>query len=125
MDIVTRQKLIVLIQLAKADHEFVASEKEVIEQIASRHSFPESELQELLEGSESIESLGALSPLRKREYLVDCLHVIMADGKIEPQEITFAQNIAVKLGYHKDVVTRALDQWPKIDQVDVDSWRLA
>ena len=96
MDIVTRQKLIVLIQLAKADHEFAPSEKRMIEQIAARHNFPQNELEELMDGNGNIESLGALSPLKKREYLVDCLHVIMADGKIEAQEITFAQKNKLK-----------------------------
>lgn len=124
MDIITRQKLIILIQLAKADHNFAAEERAFIQDIADRNKFPREELEELLDSTITFESLGALSKERKLEYLVDSLHLIMADGKIEPQEITFCQNIAVKLGYHKDVVTVALDRWPKIQSVDFSEWEI-
>jgi len=124
MDIVTRQKLNVLIQLAKADHDFAVEEREFIKQVAARHKFPEEELEDLMEKEESIESLGALSNEKKREYLVDSILLIMADGKIEPQEITFCQNIAVKLGYHKDIVPEVLKKWKSIHTIDFSAWKL-
>lgn len=124
MDIVTRQKLIVLIQLAKADGEFAPSEKQLIEEISRKHNFPETDLKTLFDSTESFESLGALSNAKKREYLVDSLRLIMADGKIEPREITFCQNLAVKLGYNKDVVTDALEHWDKVEAIDFSKYKL-
>lgn len=45
MDIITRQKLNLLIQLAKADKHFASEEMAMIEDIAHKHGFPKSELQ--------------------------------------------------------------------------------
>ncbi len=124
MDIVTRQKLNLLIQLAKADKYFAHEEKALIKGIASKHGFPESELKKLFAVPETIESLGALSPDKKKEYLLDCIALIVADGKIEPEEVTFAQNIALKLGFHKDVINYLLDSWDKADQYDLRPWKV-
>ena len=118
MDIVTRQKLIVLIQLAKADHNFAPEEREFINDVAEKHDFPITELKLLLESNESIESLGALSNDKKKEYLIDSFGLIMADGVVEPQEILFCQNIDVKLGYHKDIVPEVLNNWKSVQSID-------
>jgi len=125
MDIVTRQKLIVLIQLAKSDHNFAPEERKFINDVAEKHDFPKAELELLLESNESIESLGALSNSKKKEYLIDSFGLIMADGVIEPQEILFCQNIAVKLGYHKDIVPEVLDNWKSVHSIDFSTWKLA
>ena len=55
MDIITRQKLNLLIQLAKADKHFAREEKLLIKSIASKHGFPESELNKLFNVPETIE----------------------------------------------------------------------
>lgn len=125
MDIVTRQKLIVLIQLAKADRNFAPEEREFINDVAARHDFDQQELNVLLESDETIESLGALSPNRKKEYLIDSFGLIMADGVIEDQEILFCQNIAVKLGYHKNIVIEVLEKWESVRTIDFAKWKLA
>ncbi len=124
MDIVTRQKLIVLIQLAKADHNFAPEEREFINNVAEKHDFSKAELEVLLESNESIETLGALSNVKKKEYLIDSFGLIMADGVIEPQEIIFCQNIAVKLGYHKDIVPAVLNNWESLNSIDFSTWKL-
>lgn len=124
MDIITRQKLIVLIQLAKADNEFVREERVFIREIADRHNFPKDELEKLMQTENPIESLGALSSSKKEEYLIDSFHLIMADGKIEPQEVTFCQNIAVKLGYHKDIVMKVLNNWTTMSSIDFSAWKV-
>ncbi len=124
MDIVTRQKLIVLIQLAKADHNFAPEEREFINNVAEKHDFSKAELEVLLESNESIETLGALSNVKKKEYLIDSFGLIMADGVIKPQEIIFCQNIAVKLGYHKDIVPAVLNNWESLNSIDFSTWKL-
>ena len=124
MDVVTRQKLIVLIQLAKVDGEFAPSEKILIKEIAAKHNFPESDLKILFDSSESFESLGALSNVKKSEYLLDALRLIMVDGKIKNREITFCQDLAVKLGYNKDVVSQALNEWPNASIIDFSKYKI-
>ena len=124
MDIVTRQKLIILIQLAKADGEFADSEKQLIEDIAERHNFSGFELKKLFYSTESFESLGALSNAKKSEYLLDCLRLVMVDGKIKPAEITFCEDLAVKLGYNKDVVAEALKEWPNPRIIDFSQYKI-
>ena len=124
MDIITRQKLIVLIQLAKADNRFVREERVFIREIADRHNFPKDELEKLMQNENPIESLGALSASKKEEYLIDSFYLIMADGKIEPQEVTFCQNIAVKLGYHKDIVMKVLNNWNNMSSIDFSAWKV-
>jgi len=123
MDIITRQKLNLLIQLAKADKHFASEERDMIEDIAHKHGFPKSELQKLLKEPDVIESLGALSAERKSEYLIDCLKLVMADGKIEEQEVIFCQNIALKLGFDKDVVNHVLENWDTTERFDLAPWK--
>lgn len=47
----------------------------------------------------------------------------MADGKIEEQEVIFCQNIALKLGFDKDVVNHVLDNWDTTDKFDLAPWK--
>ena len=124
MDIITQQKLLILIQLAKVDGEFAPSEKQLIEEIAEKHNFSDYDLQTLFRSAESFESLGALSNVQKEEYLSDCLRLIMVDGKIKPSEITFCQNLAVKLGYYKSVVSEVLKNWSNLDTLDFSKYRI-
>ena len=124
MDIITRQKLILLIQLAKSDRIFAKEERDLIQEIAKKHNFPKEELETLLQNEYTIESLGALSSKKKEEYLIDSFHLIMADGKIEPLEILFCQDIAVKLGYHKDIVQEALKNLDSFSSLDLSSWKV-
>ena len=124
MDIITRQKLILLIQLAKADRVFAKEERTFIQEIADKHNFPKEELEVLMRNEYAIESLGALSTKKKEEYLIDMFHLIMADGIAEPLEIIFCQNIAVKLGYHKDIVQEALKNWNSLSELNFAVWRV-
>ena len=104
MDIVTKSQLNILIQLAQVDKHFSKEEREMILGIARSNSFPEETVHSLIQNPQPISSLGALSTSKKFEYLISCIHLIFADKKVFDSEIRFCQNIAIKLGFNKNVV---------------------
>lgn len=104
MDIVTRKQLNILIQLAEADKHFDDQEKELILKIAKLRNFPEDSVKELIKKPEPIGTFGALSDNQKFEYLYSCIELMMIDEKIFDSEIIFCIDIAIKLGFKKDVV---------------------
>lgn len=104
MDIVTKKQLNILIQLAEADKHFAKSEREMIFKIAADRKFPEKDVLELIKNPEPIDSLGALSPDQKFEYLYSCIELIFIDQNVFESEIIFCKNIAIKLGFKKGVI---------------------
>ncbi len=113
MDIVTKKKLNILIQLAEADKHFAKSEREMIFQIARERNFLEDDVAELIRNPEPIESLGALSQAQKLDYLISSIQLIFADQKVFESETIFAKNIAIKLGFRKTVVDYLLENFEK------------
>ncbi|MBN8578778.1 MAG: TerB family tellurite resistance protein [Cyclobacteriaceae bacterium] len=104
MDIITKKKLNILIQLAEADKHFARAEREMIQKIASDRKFPEEEVNKLIRNPEPIDTLGALSNDQKFDYLQDCIDLIFADQKVFESEVIFTKSIAIKLGFKKNVV---------------------
>jgi hypothetical protein len=51
-----------------------------------------------------IESMGALSNDVKFEYLYSIVHLMNVDDEVDQREIHFCQNLAVRLGYYKEVI---------------------
>lgn len=104
MDIVTRHKINMLIQLARADKHFAGEEKEKIYQIARQRNFSEKVVTDLMAAPEPIGTLGALSESQKVEYLLDAIELIFADQHVRTSEVTFTKSIAMKLGFRTGVV---------------------
>jgi len=104
MDIVTKKKLNILIQLAEADKHFAKSEREMIFKIAKDRHFPEDVVESLIRSPEPIDTLGALSVDQKFDYLQSCIELIFVDQKIFESELIFSRGIAIKLGFKKNVV---------------------
>lgn len=104
MDIVTRKHLNLLIQLAEADKHFAKIERDMIFKIAKDRNFPDEMVQDLIRNPEPIDSLGALSPAQKFNYLLSCIDLVFADHKVFESEIIFCKNIAIKLGFKKGVI---------------------
>ncbi|MBL7862554.1 MAG: TerB family tellurite resistance protein [Cyclobacteriaceae bacterium] len=104
MDIITKKKLNILIQLAEADKHFAKAEREMILKIALDRKFPEEEVNQLIRSPEPIDTLGALSHDQKFNYLKDCIDLIFADQKVFESEVIFTKSIAIKLGFKKNVV---------------------
>ena len=101
MDIVTKKKLNILIQLAEADKHFAKSEREMIFQIARERNFLEDDVAELIRNPEPIESLGALSPLQKLDYLISSIQLIFADQKVFESEVIFLRISLLSLDSRK------------------------
>jgi uncharacterized tellurite resistance protein B-like protein len=113
MDIITKNKINILIQLAEADKHFASSERDMIFKIAKQHHFDEAEVNDLIHTPEPILSLGALSREQKLEYLFACIDLIFVDQKVMESEITFAKNIAIKLGFNKNAIDFLVQNFDK------------
>ncbi len=113
MDIVTKKKLNILIQLAEADKHFAKTEREMIYKIARERNFPEETVNELIRNPEPIETLGALSQSQKLDYLISSIELVFVDQKVFESEILFTKNIAIKLGFKKNVVDYLIDYFEK------------
>ena len=109
MDIVTKKKLNILIQLAEADKHFATSEREMIFRIAKDRQFSEDIVNTLIRNPEPIGTLGALSIDQKFDYLISCIELIFVDQKIFESEIIFARGIAIRLGFKKNVIDYLLE----------------
>ncbi|MBX2965897.1 MAG: TerB family tellurite resistance protein [Cyclobacteriaceae bacterium] len=113
MDIVTKKLINILIQLAEADKHFARAERELIFKVAKERNFPEEAVTELIRKPEPIESLGALSHDQKFEYLYSVIELVFADHNIFDSEILFCKNVAIKLGFHKNVVDYFVENYGK------------
>ena len=126
MNIILRQKISLLINLARIDGDFAEEEKQLIIQLASSKGLSKQEIQDLFDRPDNIESLGALSRETKKEYLLDSIKLMLADGRIEETERNFCQNVALKLTYHKDVVDFLINNWSsKDEQIDLSDFQLS
>lgn len=104
MDVVLKMQLNVLIHLAMVDGEISKEEKKTLEAIASKHNVSPFQLEEMIQYPKPIESLGALSNDVKFEYLYSIVDLMNIDDEIDQREIHFCQNMAVRLGYYKEVI---------------------
>jgi uncharacterized tellurite resistance protein B-like protein len=119
MDIVTKKQLNILIQLAEADKHFAKSEREMIFRIARDRHFPEETVNELIRNPEPIDSLGALSVEQKFEYLMSSIDLIFADHNIFDSEVIFCKNIAIKLGFKKNIIDYFVEHYGKKSRDDL------
>jgi hypothetical protein len=113
MDIVTKKQLNILIQLAEADKHFAKIEREMIFKIARDRQFPEETVNDLIRNPEPIETLGALSMEQKFEYLMSSIDLIFADQNIFESELIFCKNIAIKLGFKKNIIDYFVEHYGK------------
>jgi hypothetical protein len=113
MDIVTKKQLNILIQLAEADKHFAKIEREMIFKIARDRNFPEETVNDLIRNPEPIDTLGALSIEQKFEYLMSSIDLIFVDQNIFDSEILFCKNIAIKLGFKKNVIDYIVEHYGK------------
>ncbi len=122
MDIVTRKQINILIQLAEADKHFAKAERDMIFKIARDRNFPEDQVQELIRKPEPIDSLGALPPEQKFEYLFSSIELILVDQNVFESEIIFCKSLAIKLGFKKAIIDFFIDKigkTPKKELLDI------
>jgi uncharacterized tellurite resistance protein B-like protein len=125
MDIVTKKKLNILIQLAFADKDFDAAERELIYRIARERNYPKEAVEELIDHPEPIGTLGALSESQKVDYLLSSIELVLADHRVVESEIVMSQHIAIKLGFFKNVVNHLIDNMGKVpvQELQLSSYR--
>ncbi|MEM6359319.1 MAG: TerB family tellurite resistance protein [Bacteroidota bacterium] len=119
MDIVTRKQLNILIQLAEVDKHFSPLERQRIFDLAKQRKFPQDEVKELIRNPEPIGTLGALSDDQRFDYLYNLIDLMLADKKIFENELVFCKDIAIKLGFRKDVVEFLKDSIYQLDIVEL------
>ncbi len=125
MDIVTRKKLNLLIQLAESDKHFAKSEREMIYRIAKDRNFSEEEVNQLIKNPEPIGSLGALSTEQKLDYLLTSIELMLADQKVFDSELTFCRNVAIKLGFKKGIIDYFAENFEKKSREELKQTALA
>lgn len=118
MDIVTKKQLNILIQLAEADKHFAKIERDMIFKIARDRNFPEETVNELIRNPEPIDTLGALSVEQKFEYLMSSIDLIFVDQNIFESELLFCKNIAIKLGFKKNIIDYIVENYGKKNRED-------
>lgn len=125
MDIVTRKKLNILIQLAQVDRDFASSERDLIYRIAEENNYPKEAVNELIANPEPIGTLGALSERQKVDYLLASVELVLADHRVLESEIVFTQHIAIKLGFFKHVVNHLIANFGKkpVHELQLGSFR--
>ncbi len=109
MNIISRKKVGILVQLAEVDGDYHPLEEKFIIGVAARHGISEAEIQEIKAATEPIGSLGALSYRTCVDYLTDVLQLLPVDGKILPSEVVFCEDIAMRLGFTKKGVDRLIE----------------
>lgn len=126
MDIVTKKKLNILIQLAKADRDFAPVERDLIYRMAQERNYPLKEVDDLIENPEPIGTLGALSERQKTDYLLSSIELILADHRVMESEVRFSQQIAIKLGFAKGVVEHLVANFGKkpVEDLHLSDYRL-
>ncbi len=108
MDIVSRQRINVLIHLAEIPSVATASpEAKLIKRVAKECNFSKAELNRLIESPEPIGSFGALSPKQKQAYMNNICELI-AVKKLNWQKKLFCQELAYQLDYNIDSFRQVL-----------------
>jgi len=99
-----KKQLNILIQLAESDKHFASSEKELIYKIAESNNLTRADVNDLIRNPIPIGDLSHLSENEQFDYLWTCSRLILADNKIFDVELTFAKNIAAKLGFEQAII---------------------
>lgn len=119
MDIVTKKQLNILIQLAEADKHFAKVERDLIYRIAKERNFSVEDVDHLIRNPEPIDTLGALSPEQKLEYLLTCITLMFVDQRVFESELIFCKSIAIKLGFKKNVVDYLIENKDKATREEI------
>ncbi len=119
MDPVIKQLLNILIQIAESDKHFAKAEYETIHRIARENNINEDDLASIKNNPQPIASLSTLTPDQKFEFLYAAVEIIFADHNILDSEIMYVKNIAIRLGFKKDIVEYLIENFDKKSKEEV------
>ncbi len=103
-----------LINLALIDHDFSVKEKNIIVSLAKANKIPEADINAMMEksmkksGDEEFK-VPVLTDDEKFEYLYNIVQLMKVDSEVFLSEIKYCEQLAVKLGYNRKVIS-ALSQ---------------
>ena len=100
-----------LVQLALVDHTFDDEEMKFIVNVGRANDLKEEEINSIISDSlqrkEFVnEEFIGLSFDQKFEYLISIIELMKVDGKIYLSEINYCKDIAQKLGFQREVITK-------------------
>jgi uncharacterized tellurite resistance protein B-like protein len=119
LDIVTKNHLNVLIQLAHADKHFAAEEKEMVYRVGKEMNFPEDQVEQLIQKPEPVGTMGALSHEQKLSYLLDCIEMVFIDKKVCESELNFCRGLAINMGLKKSVIEFLIESRSELNRSEL------
>ena len=93
-----------LIEIALADGTFDEREKKLIKEIAIKFELTESDIEEIQKHPESVKFTPPSSEKLKIEHLNELVKMIIADNKIEEEEVKVCKNLAIKLNLAPNII---------------------
>lgn len=101
-----KSKLSVLVQLANIDGEFAGEEKTHIYMIGKANGITEAEIDDLVDNPEEMPPVSTMTEEDKFEYLYNLVQLMKIDNQVFLSEIKFCEEMAVKLGFKRKVVSK-------------------
>lgn len=118
-----------LVQLALVDNTFDDEEMKFVVNVGRANNMTEVEINSIIKEGlkkkeiDSNQDFMGLSFDQKFEYLVSIIELMKVDGKIYLSEINYCKEIAQKLGFKKEVISRVTSKIHSDPSLSVD-WNL-
>lgn len=100
-----KTQLLALINLAHIDEEFDENEKNLIYVLGKANGIPESEIDAMITQPNTDFSIDTLTEDDKFEMLYNVVQLMKIDREVYLSEIKYCEDLAVKLGYKKSVIS--------------------
>lgn len=100
-----KTQLLALINLAHIDEEFDENEKNLIYVLGKANGVPESEIDAMITQPNTDFSIDTLTEDDKFEMLYNVVQLMKIDREVYLSEIKYCEDLAVKLGYKKSVIS--------------------
>jgi len=100
-----KSQLSMLVNLANIDNDFADDEKNMVYMIGKANGIPENEIDDLVDNPLPLPELYTMSDDEKFEYLFNVVQLMKIDKEVYLSEVKYCEEIAVKLGYKKSVIS--------------------
>lgn len=101
-----QSKLSALVQLANIDGDFAGEEKQMIYMIAKANGITEQEVDGFIETPAPLPPVSTMTDDDKFEYLFHLVQLMKIDSQVYLSEIKFCEELAEKLGFKKNVISK-------------------
>ncbi|HEX9651295.1 MAG TPA: TerB family tellurite resistance protein [Cyclobacteriaceae bacterium] len=100
-----KEQLKIMIQLAVSDGMIAEKESRLIMTVGLANGLSKEVIKGMMEAPEPMGSLSGLTDDQKFEYLYNIVQMMKVDGQVFKSEISFAEDVAAKLGYKKEAIS--------------------